>query len=216
MVLYKSIYEYAEAEYIVEKSRFIAHASPAETPDEAKLFVAEIKEKYKDATHNVPAFICGPGMEHQWQSDDGEPQGTSGMPVLKLISASELTNVVIVVTRYFGGILLGTGGLVRAYSDAAKEALLAAETGELVDCVMRKYSGIAYGDYDKVRFILEKNGITDYETEYGSEVAITAYIPVQLDEGITGEITDSTRGTCAPENLGTTQIVRNTESLNEA
>ena len=111
MVLYKSIYEYAEAEYIVEKSRFIAHASPAETSDEAKLFVAEIKEKYKDATHNVPAFICGPGMEHQWQSDDGEPQGTSGMPILKLISSEELTNLVIVVTRYFGGIKLGTGGL---------------------------------------------------------------------------------------------------------
>ena len=123
MTLYKSIYEYAEAEYIIEKSRFIAHASPVETPEEAKLFVAEIKEKYKDATHNVPAFIFGQGMEHQWASDDGEPQGTSGMPVLKLISAEELTNLVIVVTRYFGGIKLGTGGLARAYTHAAKLAI---------------------------------------------------------------------------------------------
>ena len=120
MVLYKSILESAEAEYVVEKSRFIAHASPAETPEEARLFVADIKERYKDATHNVPAFICGAGMEHQWASDDGEPQGTSGMPILKLISSSELTNLVIVVTRYFGGIKLGTGGLARAYSHSAK------------------------------------------------------------------------------------------------
>ena len=104
MFLYRSVYEYGEAEYVIEKSRFIAHVSPVETPEEARLFIAGIKEKYKDATHNVPAFVCGAGSEHQWASDDGEPQGTSGMPVLKLITAEELTNVAIVITRYFGGI----------------------------------------------------------------------------------------------------------------
>ena len=112
--------------------------------------------------------------------------------------------------------LLGTGGLVRAYGDAAREALLAAKTGTLVECVQRKFSGIAYGDYDKVRFILEKNGITDYETEYGGEVGISVYIPVEKDEAVVAEITDATRGTCRAENLGTARVIKDTETLNEA
>ena len=139
MFLYKSVCEYAETEYTVEKSRFIAHASPVESTEEAKRFIAEIKEKYKDATHNVPAFICGAGMEHQWASDDGEPQGTSGMPVLKLMESEGLTNVCIVVTRYFGGIKLGTGGLARAYTHAAKDVIDAAGI-----CEVRESSRLIY------------------------------------------------------------------------
>ena len=212
----KQILKSGEAEVIVKKSRFIGEAHRITSEEEAAALVAETRKKYYDARHVCYAYSFGDTNPRLKFSDDGEPKGTAGKPILDIVNGSGVQDILIIVTRYFGGILLGTGGLVRAYSDAAKEALLAAETGELVDCVMRKYSGIAYGDYDKVRFILEKNGITDYETEYGSEVAIIAYIPVQLDEGITGEITDSTRGTCAPENLGTTQIVRNTESLNEA
>ena len=169
MVLYKSIYEYAEAEYIVEKSRFIAHASPAETPDEAKLFVAEIKEKYKDATHNVPAFICGPGMEHQWQSDDGEPQGTSGMPILKLISSEELTNLVIVVTRYFGGIKLGTGGLARAYSHAAKLAIEKAGICEVREGIELTYS-FDYTYLSKLQNLSGSNGFTIEDINYTDTV----------------------------------------------
>ena len=212
----KQILKSGEAEVIVKKSRFIGEAHRITSEEEAAALVAETRKKYYDARHVCYAYSFGDTNPRLKFSDDGEPKGTAGKPILDIVNGSGVQDILIIVTRYFGGILLGTGGLVRAYSDAAKEALLAAETGELVDCVMRKYSGIAYGDYDKVRFILEKNSITDYETEYGSEVAITAYIPVQLDEGITGEITDSTRGTCAPENLGTTRVVRNTESLNEA
>ena len=212
----KQILKSGEAEVIVKKSRFIGEAHRITSEEEAAALVAETRKKYYDARHVCYAYSFGDTNPRLKFSDDGEPKGTAGKPILDIVNGSGVQDILIIVTRYFGGILLGTGGLVRAYSDAAKEALLAAETGELVDCVMRKYSGIAYGDYDKVRFILEKNGITDYETEYESEVAITAYIPVQLDEGITGEITDSTRGTCAPENLGTTRVVRNTESLNEA
>ena len=133
-----------------------------------------------------------------------------------VVNGSEVQDILIIVTRYFGGILLGTGGLVRAYGDAAKEALLAAKTGTLVECVQRKFSGIAYGDYDKVRFILEKNGMTDYETEYGGEVGISVYIPVEKDEAVVAEITDATRGTCRAENLGTARVIKDTETLNEA
>lgn len=165
MLLYKSILEYAEAEYIVERSRFIAHASPAETTDEAKHFVAEIKGRYKDATHNVPAFIIGPGMEHQWASDDGEPQGTSGMPVLNLISAEELTNLVVVVTRYFGGIKLGTGGLARAYTHAAKLAVEKAGKCEVREGVSLLYR-FDYSYLNKLQSIAADSGFAIEDIQY--------------------------------------------------
>ena len=111
MFLYNSVCEYGEAEYVIQKSRFIAHAVPVESYEEAKEFVADIKEQYRDATHNVPAIITGPKQEMQWASDDGEPSGTSGLPVLKMIAGEGLTNLAVVITRYFGGIKLGTGGL---------------------------------------------------------------------------------------------------------
>lgn len=193
MVLYKSIYEYAEAEYIVEKSRFIAHASPAETTEEAKLFVAEIKEKYKDATHNVPAFIVGPGMEHQWASDDGEPQGTSGMPVLKLISASELTNVVIVVTRYFGGIKLGTGGLARAYTHAAKLAIEEAGICEVREGVSLTYK-FDYTYLSKLQSIADDSGFAIEDIKYTEVIEATLCCMSEESERIKSLVADISGG----------------------
>ena len=193
MVLYKSIYEYAEAEYIVEKSRFIAHASPAETTEEAKLFVAEIKEKYKDATHNVPAFIVGPGMEHQWASDGGEPQGTSGMPVLKLISASELTNVVIVVTRYFGGIKLGTGGLARAYTHAAKLAIEEAGICEVREGVSLTYK-FDYTYLSKLQSIADDSGFAIEDIKYTEVIEATLSCMSEESERIKSLVADISGG----------------------
>lgn len=123
MELYKSIYDAAEAEYIVQKSKFIAHVRPIDSYDEAKEYISFIREQYKDATHNVPALILGANKEMKWSSEDGEPQGTAGQPILRLLERSDLTNAVIVVTRYFGGIKLGTGGLMRAYSHVAQQAI---------------------------------------------------------------------------------------------
>ncbi len=126
MELYKTVLREAEATNIIEKSRFIAHVKPVSTKEEADGFVAEIKGKYKDATHNVPAMVIGDKFQIQWASDDGEPQGTSGAPMVQMLVKEGITNVVIVVTRYFGGIKLGTGGLVRAYTGSAKLGLEAA------------------------------------------------------------------------------------------
>lgn len=126
MELYKTIKKDATAEQIIEKSRFIAHARPVEDKAEADAFIAEIKAAYKDATHNVPAMVLGDKSQIQWASDDGEPQGTSGAPIVQMLVSEGLTNLVIVVTRYFGGIKLGTGGLVRAYTSSAKLAVEAA------------------------------------------------------------------------------------------
>ena len=170
MFLYKSISGYAEAEYVIEKSRFIAHASPADTPEEARLFVSQIKEKYKDATHNVPAFVCGHGMEHQWQSDDGEPSGTSGMPILRLITGEGLTNIVIVVTRYFGGIKLGTGGLARAYTHAAKLAIDEAGICEVRESIKLRYT-FDYAYLAKLQNIAAEKKIEISNVEYAEAVS---------------------------------------------
>lgn len=126
MKLYSTVRAEASTEQIIEKSRFIAYVSPAETREEADEFIASIRKKHKDATHNVPAMVLGDKFQIQWGSDDGEPQGTSGAPIVQMLVAQGITNVVVVVTRYFGGIKLGTGGLVRAYTSSAKLGLEAA------------------------------------------------------------------------------------------
>ena len=126
MELYKAVRKQAEAVQVIDKSRFIAHVFPVESREEADAFLAEIREKYKDATHNVPAMVIGDKSQIQWASDDGEPQGTSGAPMVQMMVKEGLTNLIVVVTRYFGGIKLGTGGLVRAYTSSAKLGLEAA------------------------------------------------------------------------------------------
>ena len=193
MFLYKSIGGYAEAEYVIEKSRFIAHASPAETPEEARLFVSQIKEKYKDATHNVPAFVCGPGMEHQWQSDDGEPSGTSGMPILRLITAEGLTNLVIVVTRYFGGIKLGTGGLARAYTHAAKLAIDKAGICEVRDSVRLRYN-FDYVYLAKLQNIAADKNFEISDIEYTDTVSADLICEVERRDEIVSMMGDLSGG----------------------
>ena len=196
MFLYRSVYEYGEAEYVVEKSRFIAHVSPAETPEEARLFIADIKEKYRDATHNVPAFVCGAGSEHQWASDDGEPQGTSGLPVLKLITAEGLTNVVIVITRYFGGIKLGTGGLARAYTHAAKLGIEAAGICDVKESSRLKYS-FDYTYLSKITNYAAERGYELGETEYTDSVSAVISCPSEDADRVRSAVSDMTSGKAA-------------------
>lgn len=126
MKLYSTVRAEASAEQIIEKSRFIAYVAPVSDREEAEAFITSIRKKHKDATHNVPAMVLGDKFQIQWGSDDGEPQGTSGAPIVQMLVAQGITNVVVVVTRYFGGIKLGTGGLVRAYTSSAKLGLEAA------------------------------------------------------------------------------------------
>ncbi len=193
MKLYRSIYEYAEAEYTVERSRFIAHASPAETPEEARLFAAEIKERYRDATHNVPAFVCGAGKEHQWASDDGEPSGTSGMPVLKLMISEDLTNLVIVITRYFGGIKLGTGGLARAYTHAAKLAIEKAGVCEVRESAILDYS-FDYTYLNRIQSLAAEGGFDIGDISYTDTVGAVIRCPSEDCERVRSLIADVTGG----------------------
>ena len=126
MKLYNTIEKEAVAEQIIERSRFITYIKPVTSKEEADEFIASIKKKHRDATHNVPAMVIGDKMQIQWASDDGEPQGTSGAPMVMMMVNAGITNVCVVVTRYFGGIKLGTGGLARAYTSSAKLGLEAA------------------------------------------------------------------------------------------
>lgn len=133
MIHYLTVKKEAIAEYEVQRSKFIGRIARVESREEAEAYVAQIRELHRDATHNVAAFIVGEKGEIQWTTDDGEPQGSSGPPILQMLAREGLSNVVCVVTRYFGGIKLGVGGLVRAYTMSAKLALEAAGLHEARD-----------------------------------------------------------------------------------
>ena len=147
--LYKTVKNRTRTELTIERSKFITTVVPCNTREEADSFIAEIKSEFKDATHNVPAFIIGNKMELKWASDDGEPQGTAGPPILRYLEMNELTNIAVVVTRYFGGIKLGTGGLVRAYTQGAEQAVT--EAGIVGAVEMVKFSGeMDYSAYNRL------------------------------------------------------------------
>ena len=193
MVLYRSICDYGEAEYVIQKSRFIAHAMPVTSYDEAKEYVASVKEEYRDATHNVPAIICGPKQEMQWASDDGEPSGTSGLPMLKLISGEGLTNLAVVVTRYFGGIKLGTGGLARAYTAAAKLGLDAAGRCEVMESSLLRYE-FDYSFISKLQNLSSDGTFTIVDPEYSDVVRAGISCLAEKVPEIRGLMTNLTSG----------------------
>lgn len=183
----KIIYEGRVGEIIEKKSRFIATVRGVETEEAALLFIEEMKKKYWDATHNCSAFVIGAKGEITRCSDDGEPSQTAGRPILDIIVGEGLTDTAVVVTRYFGGTLLGTGGLVRAYSKAAKEGILASSTA------WKRYGSrlhirVAYTELGKVQFILEQNHQKPEKIEYEQDVQIVILLPVEIGETITKEL----------------------------
>ena len=153
-VLYTTVAAEAHAEQTIEKSRFIAHIKPVLSKEEADEYIAKIRAEYKDATHNVPAFVIGDKMQLVWGSDDGEPSGTSGTPMAVMLQKMGLTNVVVVVTRYFGGIKLGPGGLVRAYTSSAKLAIEKAGILEVREYISKDVE-VPYSSYDKLKYLSE-------------------------------------------------------------
>lgn len=179
------------AELVEKKSRFIAHLKCCETEEEATAFIEEIKKKYWDARHNCSAFVLGTKAELTRCSDDGEPAGTAGRPMLETLLGSGVRNVCVVVTRYFGGVLLGTGGLVRAYTQAVKLALEASEIGCQVHGeeleVVTDYNGIG-----KILYMLGKWEIEPLSADYGENVVLKLQIPSEKVERFTKEIIEVT------------------------
>lgn len=190
---YKVVYEGGSGEIEEKKSRFIATVFPIETEEQAIAFIAETKKKYWDARHNCFAYVAGKNNELQRCSDDGEPSQTAGRPMLDVLLREEIHNVLVVVTRYFGGTLLGTGGLVRAYQGATKAGL---ENSTIIEKCSGKKLVITtdYNGIGKIQYILAQEEITVLDTEYTQEVVMTAMIPDEKKEKIEKDIVEGTNG----------------------
>ncbi|MDM8128138.1 YigZ family protein [Paraclostridium benzoelyticum] len=198
--MYKTLHEFGTDEITIEKSTFIGYAKPIKTEEEAVEFINEIKKKHKDARHNVWAYTVGKSMNIQRYSDDGEPQGTAGIPTLEVIKKEDLRDVVVVVTRYFGGIKLGAGGLVRAYTKGAKIGL---EAGKIIEKIMYQEVKIKidYNQLGKVQNEIMNMGYFIKDTIYEDNVEIIVYSRANETEAIIERINDITSAT-AQINLG--------------
>lgn len=181
----------AETEYVEKRSRFIGHVWPVESEEEARAYIEATKKTHYDARHNCWCYRLKNGVERY--SDDGEPQGTAGQPMLNVFQREKMQNVCCVITRYFGGVLLGAGGLVRAYSHSAKESLDAAGisvmglwTEVLVPC--------PYPLFERVKLAIESNHGVIEETDYGVDITLTVFFPVAEVEGFTLQLTELSGG----------------------
>lgn len=194
--IYRTIFEYGEDEVIINKSRFIGYALPINTEEEALEFIEKIKTKHRDATHNVYAYVLGRDSNIQRFSDDGEPSGTAGIPALEVIKKENLRNVVVVVTRYFGGVMLGAGGLIRAYTKGAKIGL---DAGNIIDMVLhtKVKLRIDYTLYGRIEnYLINENHIVG-DTIYDEWVNIYLYIKIDELEAFQKNINDLTSGSAS-------------------
>lgn len=192
------VYKGGQGEITEKKSRFIATVRPVESEDEAVSFINETKKKYWDARHNCSAFVIGKRQELTRCSDDGEPAGTAGRPMLDVLLKENIHNAAVVVTRYFGGVLLGTGGLVRAYQQATKAGLSASEIIEKKDgavlFIRTDYTGIG-----RLQYMFAQEKITVMDTAYEADVLVKAVIPENDKKRIEKTIIEQTNGTAKLE-----------------
>lgn len=189
---YKTVLKEANAELVEKRSRFIANVKPVRTEDEALEYLEALKKKYWDARHNVYAYIIEENTIQRY-SDDGEPAGTAGVPVLDIIKKEGLSNLIVVVTRYFGGILLGTGGLVRAYSKSAKLGIDAAQPIEIKLC-REVVLSCDYTLLGKVQSECASSGFKICDTAYADDVKISLLVPIGEVDRFTKDIFDKTNG----------------------
>ena len=195
---FKTVYQGASAEIVEKKSRFIADVFPVTTEEEALSVLEKVKKQYWDARHHCWAYVIGREQVQERCSDDGEPSGTAGKPILEVIRGQELHNVLIVVTRYFGGTLLGTGGLVRAYTLAAQEGLALSNIITRINGVKLRIE-TDYTGLGKIQYLLGQRGIPVFESEYTEKVQLTVLIPVEEEKKLTAEIIEATNGQAVVE-----------------
>lgn len=172
-----------------KKSRFIAHVYSVSSEEEAEKYINAVKKKYWDARHNCYAYVIGENSQIQRFSDDGEPQGTAGKPILDIISTSGLVNCLIIVTRYFGGVLLGTGGLIRAYQASSKAGLEASDIAEVSNGITAVIV-TDYNAYGKIQYICNELGVSVTETEFAADVTIKIVVDDENKEMFKKKITD--------------------------
>lgn len=190
---YRILHEGGEGEIVEKKSRFITTTMPVSSEEEAIAFIEKMKKKYWNATHNCSAYVIGEHHEIQRCSDDGEPSGTAGKPMLDVLLGEDVHNIVVVVTRYFGGTLLGTGGLVRAYSSAVKSGLASS-------VIITKTAGVKlsietdYTGFGKIQYILNERSVPIMNTEYTDKVVIDIVIPVPEVKTVKEALIEGTNG----------------------
>lgn len=201
----KMVYRGGVGEIKEKKSRFIGTVNVAETEEEALAQIAETKKQHREAAHNCFAFTLGNNHEIKRCSDDGEPNGTAGRPMLDLLLKEDIHNVVVIVTRYFGGTLLGTGGLVRAYQKAVQEGLsksvLIVKNRGIMMAVSADYSGMG-----KILYILEQYRIEVLDTVYTDMVTIKILVPAERQEEVEAAVADGTNGKASFEIEGTAEF----------
>ncbi len=206
---YISLAREARAEIIEKKSRFTAFAGRVETEADAKNFIEKIKNTQKEASHHVYAYITGKDVPTARFSDDGEPHGTAGMPVLETIKSNGITDSIIVVVRYFGGTLLGTGGLARAYSAAAAKAVKKAGTAEFIPA-KRAVVDTDYHYLGKIKHFIETSGYPQVDEKYADNVIIDMLVPVEETDRFRDGINALTNAKADVEFCGSEYIKRET------
>jgi uncharacterized YigZ family protein len=192
----------AQVEILIKKSRFIAHVAPVRSEEEAWAFIGRIREQHAQATHNCYAFKAGTAVR---MSDDGEPSGTAGRPILEVIERQGLSDTVVVVTRYFGGILLGAGGLVRAYSQAAAEGIAAAGTTEAITAIDLRLR-LDYTLIGKVQHLLQQRGGLMLDSQFGLDVTIDCRVPAAEADGLEAQLRELSAGRILVERLAEVQV----------
>ncbi|MNS32385.1 IMPACT family member YigZ [compost metagenome] len=190
---YRTVREPGSKEIVIKKSRFIGHIIPAQTKSEAIAFIEQVKKEHWNATHNCFAYMIGERDEIQKQSDDGEPSGTAGKPILEVIRSQGLKNVAIVVTRYFGGIMLGAGGLIRAYTDGAVAAI---EAGGAITLVLHRqiYVEVDYTWLGKIENELRTRGVRTGQSSFADKVTLLCLPEDQEADIFTAWMIDLTQG----------------------
>ncbi len=194
-------------EHIVVNSRFIASLAPAASVDEARAFIARIRAEFPDATHNVPAYIIGGGNSLiEYCSDDGEPQGTAGRPMLSVLRGSGLGNVVVVVTRYFGGTLLGTGGLVKAYTESTQMVVRDVRRAQRRQ-VHIALLAIPYNLFEHVRLLTRQHHGEILSEDFAADVTLSLRFPVEHMPGFQSALRELTSGQTQAEIIETTEML---------
>lgn len=202
--------EPVQAELIEKKSRFIGYAAPAESEEAAQAFLQEIRTRHRDATHNCYAYQVGEHNQYQRSSDDGEPSGTAGRPILEVIKGSGLSNVIVVVTRYFGGTLLGTGGLVRAYSAAAQAALAAGERVRLVAAAEFLLT-VEYTQWQRLEGWLAAEAYPVQDVRFTDKVDVRFLLPIDRVDGLEERLSELLNTRLAPVLLDDAAVMRKGE-----
>ena len=197
---YKTLRAENSAEFVINKSRFIGYGCPCETEEEALAFLARIRQKHKDATHNCYAYIIGLNSGIMRYSDDGEPGGTAGVPIYEVLRKEGLTDVCCVVTRYFGGVLLGAGGLVRAYTKGAKDAVDAAQIKCMAEAVKLAVT-VDYGLYGRLAQVFADFDARVEDERFADNVRIVLHIRAENSQKLTDKLVDVCNGAVSVEEI---------------